>query len=373
MRPDHFGLLVAFVGANAAAASMDPPSLPDVLTPTHSNELAATRRENEVALASPQSMPNKEAARPQRQERDAPEADAERAMERMRSSQRRHQQEIAEMQRTHTAQASAKDLAHQHELSRMQGDFEEQISELATVERRAHEHQLLAVRISHGKAMQDLQQQLDFRTGELETLRRTCTCSGASVAVTQPDQLLLQHSDNSEGSGRTAAASGRDAKSSHDTAALATHQASSPAVSFAWKLGSPVVGSLVETPEVRPLALQARRKLLREDTAQRFCSSAEMRTVLDVTTRESREDAVKTLLTTNTPCGLCILQRSKIPLPDILLALQGCMHQEENWCDASTGLSRIESLIPLASVHDRISIVRMVEAVEAGVCITSSP
>jgi hypothetical protein len=48
------------------------------------------------------------------------------------------------------------------------------------------------------------------------------------------------------------------------------------------------------------------------------------------------------------------------------LEIQSCTHQEENRCDASTGLSRIVSLIPLASIHDRDSIFRMIDVVEAG-------
>ena len=69
---------------------------------------------------------------------------------------------------------------------------------------------------------------------------------------------------------------------------------------------------------------------------------------------------------TNTLCAMCILQRVSTPIPDILLEIQSCMHQEENRCDASTGLSRIVSLIPLASIHDRDSIFRMIDVVEAG-------
>jgi hypothetical protein len=95
-----------------------------------------------------------------------------------------------------------------------------------------------------------------------------------------------------------------------------------------------------------------------------------MRTVLDASP-QSRAEAVTLLLTTNTLCGMCILEHASTPIPDILVPLQGCMHQEENRCDASTGLSRIASLVPLASVHDRDSIVRMVDAVEAGACVAA--
>jgi hypothetical protein len=95
------------------------------------------------------------------------------------------------------------------------------------------------------------------------------------------------------------------------------------------------------------------------------CSKEEMRTVLNASP-QSRARAVKDLLVRNTPCGMCILERASAPIPDILGEIQRCMHQEENRCDASTGLSRIVSLIPVASIHDRDSIFRMVDVVEAG-------
>jgi hypothetical protein len=109
----------------------------------------------------------------------------------------------------------------------------------------------------------------------------------------------------------------------------------------------------------------AERVLLRSTKAQPPCSKEEMRTVLNASP-QSRAGAVKDLLVTNTLCGMCILERVAFPIPDILVEIQSCTHQEENRCDASTGLSRIVSLIPLASIHDRDSIFRMVEVVEAG-------
>jgi hypothetical protein len=243
-------------------------------------------------------------------------------MEQMQSSQRFHQQEIAELQRTR-----------------------EHLAELAAVERRAHEsatRQLFGVRLSHAK----LQMQLDSQTDELERLRRACACSTASVDVSQQgDPQLWQAHESGNG-----AASGRDSKSSDvGAAAFATNQVTNKTL-----------------PMLR-LAPPAGRQLLR-DTTQRHCSSAEIRTVLD-SAPQSRADAVKQLLVTNAPCGLCILERVSIPLPDILVAVQGCMHQEENRCDASTGLSRISSLIPLGSIHDRGFIVGLVEVVEAGACV----
>jgi hypothetical protein len=109
----------------------------------------------------------------------------------------------------------------------------------------------------------------------------------------------------------------------------------------------------------------ARRELLRSTTAPPPCSKEEMRTVLNASP-QSRLGAVMDLLARNTLCGTCILERASAPIPDILLEIQSCAHQDENRCDASTGLARIVSLIPLASIHDRDSIFRMVDLVEAG-------
>jgi hypothetical protein len=80
---------------------------------------------------------------------------------------------------------------------------------------------------------------------------------------------------------------------------------------------------------------------------------------------ESRENAVKQILAANVECGLCILKFKSSPVPDIIFDLQSCLHQDENRCD-ELGLSRIASLIPLASLHDRDSLGRIVELVEAG-------
>ena len=215
-------------------------------------------------------------------------------------------------------------------------------AERAAVERLAHRSELQEVRLSHEKAIRELRMQLDSRTAELERLRRTCTCSSASVEVPQQAGLSPPFGNDTD--------SGRGPKSG-DVASAAqakqeanrTLQAPRPAV--------PVSG--------------AGRELLRSTTAPPPCSKEEMRTVLNASP-QSRAGAVKDLLTTNTLCGMCILERASAPIPDILVEIQSCTHQEENRCDASTGLSRIVSLIPLASIHDRDSIFRMVDVVEAG-------
>ena len=216
-------------------------------------------------------------------------------------------------------------------------------AERAAVERLAHGSELQEVRLSHEKAIRELRMQLDSRTAELERLRRTCTCSSASVEVPQQARLSLPFG-NDTGSGR-GPKSGDVANAAREIKQEAnrTLQAPRPTV--------PVSG--------------ARRELLRSITAPPACSKEEMRTVLNASP-QSRAGAVKDLLVRNTLCGMCILERVSAPIPDILLEIQSCTHQEENRCDASTGLSRIMSLIPLTSIHDRDSIFRMVDVVEAG-------
>jgi hypothetical protein len=216
-------------------------------------------------------------------------------------------------------------------------------AERAAVERRAHGSELQEVRLSHEKAMRELRIQLDSRTAELERLRRTCTCSSASVEVPQGAGLSLPFG-NDTGSDR-GPKSGDVASAAQETKQEAnrTFHAPRPAV---------------------PVRV-AGRELLRSTMAPPPCSKEEMRTVLHAPP-QSRAGAVKDLLMTNTLCGMCILERVSAPIPDVLMEIQSCMHQEENRCDASTGLSRIVSLIPLASIHDRDSIFRMVDVVEAG-------
>ena len=217
-------------------------------------------------------------------------------------------------------------------------------AERAAVERLAHGSELREVRLSHEKATRELRMQLDSRTAELERLRRTCTCSSASVEVPQGAGLSLPFGNDSDtGSGRGPKSGDVANAAQVKQEANRTRQVPRPAVPVS------VLG----------------RELLRSTTAPPPCSKEEMRTVLNASP-QSRAGAVKDLLMTNTPCGMCILERASAPIPDILLEIQRCSHQEENRCDASTGLSRIVSLIPLASIHDRASIFRMVDVVEAG-------
>jgi len=218
-------------------------------------------------------------------------------------------------------------------------------AERAAVERLAHGSELREVRLSHEKAIRELRMQLDSRTAELERLRRTCTCSSASVEVPQGAGLSLPFGNDSD------TGSGRGPKSG-DVA------------SAAQKIKQEANRTLQVPRPTVPVSVAA-RGLLRSTTAPPPCSKEEMRKVLNASP-QSRAGAVRDLLTTNTLCGMCILERVSAPIPDILLEIQSCTHQEENRCDASTGLSRIVSLIPVASIHDRDSIFRMVDVVEAG-------
>ena len=327
---------------------MEAPSRSDVLehTPSQSEELAAVHRETEAAVPSPWSK-HAEVARLQ---------GGHTARMVTEQIQRLHQQEIAELQRAHHVQASAKHAAHQEELrgtidewhrqvrrmrdehadeltmlrnereaaerglvaelSRMNSKRDELVAALAAVEHRAHtaESLLLGARLSHAKALHELQMQLDSRTGQLERVRRTCACPSLPADVPQHEGPLLQSrhshgSNNIPATGRSASAGG--------AAASATKQETNRSLTF--ELPHPPMG----------------RALLR-DTAQRHCSGAEIRTVLDVQP-QGRQGAVQLLFTTNVQCALCIIEQIPLPTPDILKAVQGCMHQVPCRAECCTG------------------------------------
>jgi hypothetical protein len=184
---------------------------------------------------------------------------------------------------------------------------------------------------AHERALLEIQGRLDDRTAELAALRRSCKSSPIAPHVASALTPLAP------GAGALLASAPTTAMTSQETS---------------------------ETPQAAQ-----RRRLLASDSRARPCSKAEMRTVLETppSSPELRADAVKQILATNVECGLCILEFTSSPvLPDIIFDLQSCLHQDENMCDVKLGLSGIASLIPLASLHDRDSLVRMVELVEAG-------
>ena len=204
------------------------------------------------------------------------------------------------------------------------GASELRCSEILDGVNAAHARQVAEIQASHESAMMAIQKQLEDRTTELEALRRDCTHHNASSMT------------------ETAAA----------LEARNLGQTQSPKF------------------ESAPAALVnvTRRELLASETPALYCSKEELRSVLDASP-QSRREAVVQLLTTNPLCGACIASIASLAPPDSLFAALGCMHQEENRCDAPTGLSRIESLIPFASLSDRDSLIRMVELVEAGACL----
>ena len=189
---------------------------------------------------------------------------------------------------------------------------------------RIHELRILESRRDHEKALLAMQGRLDDRTAELEALRRSCTSSPVAPNEASALTPLLETKDTNMTSQGT------------------------------------------EETSQMPQGAQ-HRMLLASETHARPCSKAEMRTVLETppSSPESRISAVTQILATNAECGLCILEFTSSPVPDIILDLQSCVHQDENMCD-ELGLSKIASLIPLASLHDRDSLGRIVELVEAG-------
>jgi hypothetical protein len=200
------------------------------------------------------------------------------------------------------------------------GASELRCSEILDGVNAAHARQVAEIQASHESAMMAIQKQLEDRTTELEALRRACTPHNANSMT------------------ETAAA--------------------------------PEVRNLDQTHlpnlESAPAALvNVKRRAF--EAPSLYCSKEDLRSVLDASP-QSRREAVVQLLTTNPLCGACIASIASLAPPDSLFAALGCMHQEENRCDAPTGLSRIESLIPFASVSDRDSLIRMVELVEAGAC-----
>jgi hypothetical protein len=123
-----------------------------------------------------------------------------------------------------------------------------------------------------------------------------------------------------------------------------------------------------ETRHTLLIAKAPDRRLLRSTSPALYCSKAELRSVSEA--GDGAPAAVMQLMETNVPCGICILEALTghiiVTLLDAARLIFSCLHQEENRCDQATGLSRIEPMLPLASVDDQGSLVRMLELVEAG-------
>ena len=188
-------------------------------------------------------------------------------------------------------------------------------SDLLAEALRTHERQLAEIRSSKEKVIRELRVQLDGRTAELDGLRRTCAATKHEFANT--------------------------ARAKNET----------------WRppqLPTKTVG----------------RALLRSGSSTLYCSKSLVRSVLDATEKE-RVSMITQLLPTNPECARCIMSAGSMPFPDKILGIHGCQHQEENRCDETTGLSRIVPLIPLASVHDSASLIRMIDIVDAGGCVAA--
>ena len=104
------------------------------------------------------------------------------------------------------------------------------------------------------------------------------------------------------------------------------------------------------------------RQLLEADPSDKACSKDEVRQVLSAS---DPTPVVMAMLGTNAVCALCIIPCASTTLPDALVCLLGCQHQRENRCDTTTGLERVAPLIEHAAIHDRSSVIALLEVAEA--------
>jgi hypothetical protein len=205
----------------------------------------------------------------------------------------------------------------------------ESCSELLADFQLARDRELELIRSSHEEAIRELR-------SEIEVLRRACLCTAPN--------------DSNESSAPTGAA-------------LPPAAAGPEATDGESVTGESVSTTLRnETKHTLRIAKAPGRRLLRSTSPALYCSKADLRGVSEAT--------VMQLMETNILCGICILEALTghlivTPL-DAARLLFSCLHQDENRCDQATGLSRIEPMLPLASVDDRGSLVRMLELVEAG-------
>jgi len=74
---------------------------------------------------------------------------------------------------------------------------------------------------------------------------------------------------------------------------------------------------------------------------------------------------VLSLMSTSTDCALCIAPCASSPLPDALMCMNSCLHQNENRCDGPTEVAHIQTLITRATLHNRSSLLDMMEQVSS--------
>ena len=97
---------------------------------------------------------------------------------------------------------------------------------------------------------------------------------------------------------------------------------------------------------VAPFTRGMARDLLQDDTPApaRSCSKAEVGSLIGAAVAD-RLGILSDLRVKNAACAVCILELvGSLPMPDVLYAIHGCMHQNENRCDSATGNHSIAKL-----------------------------
>ena len=97
---------------------------------------------------------------------------------------------------------------------------------------------------------------------------------------------------------------------------------------------------------VAPFTRGMARDLLQDDTPApaRSCSKAEVGSLIGAAVAD-RLGILSDLRVKNAACAVCILELvGSLPMPDVLYAIHGCMHQNENRCDSATGNHSSQSL-----------------------------
>ena len=110
------------------------------------------------------------------------------------------------------------------------------------------------------------------------------------------------------------------------------------------------------------------------DASSLPCSNAELQSLIDA---EDPLPVAQALLVTNPACAMCVIPcRSGVRQSQVdqgirvfgisnLVCVFKCAHQNENVCNDVTGLSNILPFIDAAALHDRASLIRLLELVEA--------
>jgi hypothetical protein len=225
-------------------------------------------------------------------------------------------------------------------------------SDLVAKERHAHGSQITLIQSRHEEAISKLQ-------SEIERLKRACS------------NTALRSSNRT-----SALAFGASSPAVAGSEPILTRTLTHSTLSRAHTESARAALAMREIWSTPQLGKTAGRELLRSENGARYCSKADVQSIIDLSASPElhgdRIVAVTQIQASNPQCGSCIFQvvNSSSEPVNLIVELLGCWHQEENRCDATTGASRIASSIPLASVADRDSLVRMIELVEAGAGVT---